>query len=253
MVLSTFILWFDICSNLSSVSRSGGTDAGPAIATITSSTRARSFMTGPPADGVCPSWPGMGMPLMRSSSRSIRICTSCTKMYSSGLRGQPCLIPAVFSNGLPSSQFSLTEVDAALYIPTTAFTKGSGRWNARIVSNKKAWSTLSNAFSLSRKSIIPPSPGCLWLMLAMVSRTRAMFSSYVLPGLNPTCGSPIRWAMAGFSFSAMHLASIRYSIVVTDTGRYIFGSHRSPFSLYIGLSTACRMVCDTSPRCNSSR
>ena len=100
---------------------------------------------------------------------------------------------------------------------------------------------------------MPPSPGYLWLMLAMVSLTRAMLSSYVLPGLNPTCGSPIRWAMAGFSFSAMHFASIRYSMVVTDTGLYLFGSCLSPLSLYNGLSTACRMVCDTSPLCNSSR
>ena len=49
MVLSTFILWLDMLSNLSSVSRSGGTDAGLAIATMTSSTNPRSFMTGPSA------------------------------------------------------------------------------------------------------------------------------------------------------------------------------------------------------------
>ena len=126
MVLSTFILWLDMLSNLSSVSRSGGTDAGLAIATMTSSTSPRSFITGPPADGAWPSWPGMGTPLMRSSSRSILICTSCTKMYSSGLRGQPCRIPAVLPNGRPSSPFSFTEVVAVLYSTSTALTKVSG-------------------------------------------------------------------------------------------------------------------------------
>mmetsp|Transcript_68333 Transcript_68333/g.165281 ORF Transcript_68333/g.165281 Transcript_68333/m.165281 type:complete len:223 (-) Transcript_68333:1919-2587(-) len=55
IVLSTFILWFDIRSNLSSVSRSGGTDSGPLTATMTSSTSPRSFIVGPSCDGAWPS------------------------------------------------------------------------------------------------------------------------------------------------------------------------------------------------------
>ena len=89
IVLSTFILWFDMRSNRSSVSRSGGTDSGPLTATMMSSTSPRSLIVGPSSDGAWPSKCGIGIPLILSSSRSMRICTSCTYIYRSGLRGQP--------------------------------------------------------------------------------------------------------------------------------------------------------------------
>ena len=156
-------------------------------------------------------------------------------------------------NGRPSSPLSFTAVVAVLYMVSTALTKSSGRWNALSTSNMKSCCTLSNAFSLSRNRIMPPSPGCLLLTSAMVSLTCAMFSSYALFGMKPTCGSPMWWVTARFSFSAMHFASILYSMVVTETGRYILASWRSPFSLYRGVSTACLMVSDMAPRRSCSR
>ena len=99
---------------------------------------------------------------------------------------------------------------------------------------------------------MPPSWGRLSFTSRTALRTTEMFSSYLRPGLKPTCGSPMMKARAWFSFCAMHRANIRYSMVVTEMGLYFVGSCRSPLFLKMGESMAWRIVAVREPRFRSS-
>ena len=250
IVFSMFILWFDIASKRLRVSRRWGTELASRTATIVSSTSPLSLSTGPSAV-ICPSRSGIGTPLMLALSLIILSCTSCTSTYNSGLSGHPCFTDAVRPNAGPTSPLTFTLVFAPRYSVFTAAMRSGGRLNASSVSHMNWCCSLSKAFSLSRNSSIPPSAGLLLFTSCMVSRTIDTFSSYKRPGQKPTCVSPTRCVTAQLRRCAMHFARILYASVVTDTGRYLVGSVRSPLSLYSGDSTALSIVSVSCPLCRS--
>ena len=191
-----------------------------------SSTRALSFIVVVCPRSVLPSGPGISMP-RTALLRIILSCTSCTITYRSADSTHPWRIPDETPKGLPRRPLVFTAVLMSVYMVLTPCIKVSGRPKARRQRSMNGHWTLSKAFSLSSMSSSPPSSGASLLMYLIISVTRSMFSSILRPFWYPICGSPSMYFIAGDRHCSRQPPYTRYSMVVTDTGRYMAQSERS--------------------------